>query len=167
LSLHQGGGVESEALLNEEVAPDKTEHVVSFAPRAAGLHRIRLSDGSAGTTLDWDANMPMTVESSLARRPVFNGRWTLYFYVPKGTKSVAGFSSGEGTMRDGAGNVVFKFADKAGYFDVPVPAGQDGKLWKMEQSLGQRLLMTVPPYFARSAAELLLPKEVVEADAPR
>ena len=29
----------------------------------------------------------------------------------------------------------------------------------------QRLLMTVPPYLARSGEELLLPREVVEADA--
>jgi len=32
---------------------------------------------------------------------------------------------------------------------------------------GQRLLMTVLPYLARSAKELLLPAEVVEVDAPR
>jgi hypothetical protein len=31
---------------------------------------------------------------------------------------------------------------------------------------GKRLLMTVPPCLARSPKELLLPKEVVKADAP-
>jgi hypothetical protein len=38
-------------------------------------------------------------------------------------------------------------------------------LWTFVDTQGQRLLMTVPPYLARSAAELLLPSEVVAADA--
>ena len=48
------------------------------------------------------------------------------------------------------------------YFDVP--PGTDGKLWKIEQASGVGNLMTVPPYFARSAEERLLPREVVEDD---
>jgi len=40
-------------------------------------------------------------------------------------------------------------------------------LWKFVQNIGQRLMMTVPPYLARSAAERLLPREVVNADAAR
>ena len=63
------------------------------------------------------------------------------------------------------GRAVLDFAKaEEGWFQAPVPPGQDGKLWKFENSQGQRLLMTVPPYLARSAEELLLPQEVVEAD---
>jgi hypothetical protein len=51
--------------------------------------------------------------------------------------------------------------------DARLPAGQDGKLWKFDQNLGQRLLLTVPPYLAVSAEGLLLPKEVIDADAPK
>ena len=54
-----------------------------------------------------------------------------------------------------------------GFFKIEVPPGADGALWKFEHCLGQRLLMTVPPYLARSGEELLLPREVVEADTPR
>ena len=50
------------------------------------------------------------------------------------------------------------------YYSFNVPAGLDGKLWKVNQSAGPIRLLTVPPYFARSAAELLLPAEVVAAD---
>jgi hypothetical protein len=53
------------------------------------------------------------------------------------------------------------------YWSVPVPAGQDGKLWRFDQARGEFKLMTVPPYLARSAAELLLPAEVVKADTIR
>ena len=47
------------------------------------------------------------------------------------------------------------------------PEGQDGRLWKLENAGGQKLLMTVPPYLARSEKELLSPREVVTADRPR
>jgi hypothetical protein len=66
---------------------------------------------------------------------------------------------------DADGSVVWDFGKQgAGWFRVPVAAGQDGRLWKFVNTQGERLLMTVPPYLARSEQELLLPKEVVEVD---
>lgn len=50
------------------------------------------------------------------------------------------------------------------YFSVPVEMGQDGKLWQFANTAGQRQLLTVPPYLARSPQELLLPREVIEAE---
>jgi hypothetical protein len=95
------------------------------------------------------------------------GRWSLYFYVPKGTKVIGGYSSGVGDLLDGAAKKVHTFDKKPGYFSIAVPAGQDGKLWKLQNSVGQRLLMTVPPCLARNERELLLPREVVERDAAK
>ncbi|MFM8469527.1 MAG: hypothetical protein ACKODH_06095 [Limisphaerales bacterium] len=46
---------------------------------------------------------------------------------------------------------------------MPVEAGQDGKLWQLQNTAGTRMLMTVPPYLARSASELMLPEEVLKA----
>ena len=54
-----------------------------------------------------------------------------------------------------------------GWFQVKVPEGQDGRLWKFENTHGRRQLVTVPPYLAISADDLLLPKEVVEADGAK
>ena len=51
-----------------------------------------------------------------------------------------------------------------GYFNIPVPKGQDGTLWELQGSNVNVMLMTVPPYLARNEKELLLPKEVIEAD---
>jgi hypothetical protein len=71
---------------------------------------------------------------------------------------------------NGDGKKAFEFTGaefgKVNYFGIPVEPGQDGKLWQFASSAGSRLLMTVPPYLALSADELMLPKEVVEADAP-
>ena len=54
-----------------------------------------------------------------------------------------------------------------GFFKVEVPPGADGALWRFERNIGQRLLMTIPPHLARTGEELLLPREIVEADAKR
>jgi hypothetical protein len=48
-----------------------------------------------------------------------------------------------------------------------VPEGQDGRLWKFVNCQGVRQLGTVPPYLAITGKDLLLPKEVVEADAKK
>jgi len=109
----------------------------------------------------------MTIESSVESPGHLHGRWTLYFYVPRGTKTIGGFSEGPGVLRTASGAVALKFEEKPGYFNVPVPEGEDGKLWKFEQCAGDKTLMTVPPFLARSAGELLLPREVVERDSQR
>jgi len=133
---------------------------------AAGLHHIQLSKG-AGTAITWPAGTPIVMHSAPGAAPTIVGRWAMYFYVPKGTKTVGGYATGPGRVRDGSGKLVHEFATTGGdqYFGIPVAPGQDGKLWKFEQSAGRRVLLTVPPYFARSADELLLPREVVEADS--
>lgn len=77
---------------------------------------------------------------------------------------VGGFAYGGGLIRNADSKVVFTFPAKDGYFSIPVEAGQDGKLWAFEAANGNIGLMTVPPYLVRSEKELLLPREVVEAD---
>jgi hypothetical protein len=69
-------------------------------------------------------------------------------------------------LLDPKGNVRYDFGEhEEGWFCVDVPEEMDGKLWKFLDNNGQRLLMTVPPYLARSGKELLLPEEVLEKDA--
>ena len=133
-------------------------------------------DGGDHTRIVWPEGMRVTIESGIETHEVtshFRGGWTMYFYVPKGTKLVAGWASRianwapkiSGTLLDGSGRELLDFSrTEEGWFKVPVPDGQDGKLWKFQNSEGQRLLMTVPPYLARSAEELLLPVEVIDAD---
>jgi len=142
-----------------------------------GLHRLETVDGGDFTRIQWPEGMPVTVESGIDTPGVtshFRGGWTLYFYVPKGTKLVGGWASRianwapriSGKLVDADGREAFDFGKaEEGWFRVPVPPGQDGRLWKFENAVGQRLLMTVPPYLARRGEELLLPAEVVEADA--
>lgn len=147
-----------------QIPPDRAEHDVELPTTFTGLHRIVVTDGGAGTSVHFAEGTSVSVQSSLDSPTKLLGRWSLYFYVPRGTKTVGGFSSGPGLLRDGAGKTVHKFDNKPGYFSIAVPTGQDGKLWKFDNTAGVRHLMTVPPYLARSGRELLLPKEVVDRD---
>lgn len=167
IALYPKAEEEGKAVAEAAVAPDKQEVEVSLKTTFKGLHHIDISDRGVGTKMSWPDGLPMTVQSSPDVPAALHGRWSLYFYVPKGTQVVGGFASGAGVLHDGSGKTVHTFAAKPGYFSVPVGPGQDGKLWKFHQSAGQRLLMTVPPYLSRSGKELLLPVEVVERDAAK
>lgn len=164
IALYPAAETEGKAVAQAEVTPDKEEHAVTLQTSFPGLHRIEVTDAGAGTAVRWPEGMPMTVASSPETPATFHGRWSLTFYVPPGTRTVGGYASGAGVLLDGQGNKVHTFAREPGYFSVPVGPGQDGRFWRFHQSAGQRLLMTVPPYLARSTAELLLPAEVVKPE---
>jgi len=178
LSLYSRLEVKAEPVATDEsYLPDGVERELKLPTPYGGLHRVVTVDGGDHTYIQWPEGMPVVVESGIDTANVashFFGEWSLYFYVPKGTKSVGGWASRianwapriSGKLLDGSGKEVFDFgtADE-GWFNIPVPAGEDGKLWKFANSHGQRLLMTVPPYLSRSGSELLLPDEVVKRDA--
>lgn len=164
IRLYRPGQSDDRPLQTVEAAADKQPHALELRAESPGLHRIEIAGGGAAST-EWPENTAMTVESSADRPGSFHGRWTLYFYVPRGTRVIGGFSSGEGVLRDPEGNEAIEFTRKPGYFRVPVAAGADGQLWKFDRCSGDKRLMTVPPYLARNAEELLLPREVVENDA--
>jgi len=162
--------------VDESYKPDGKSNALKLKTSYAGLHRVVTVDGGDYTRIVWPDGLPVTVESGIDTPQVtsqFRGPWTLYFYVPKGTQMIGGWASRianwasriSGKLVDPDGNAVLDFAKlEDGWFKAPVAPGQDGKLWKFENSQGQRLLMTVPPYLARKAEDLLLPAEVVEKD---
>jgi len=162
---------------SEAMKPDGLPYKIKLSTIYDGLHRAEFVDGGDHTFIDWPKDMPVTLPSALDSPSVsshFRGAWSLYFYVPKGTKVVGGWAARiaqwapriSGTLKDANGTVQLDFSKlEAGWFHVAVPAGQDGKLWKFEDTQGTRQLMTVPPLLARDGKELLLPKEVVAADS--
>lgn len=160
----------------DTVKPDNTPHDVILRSPHAGLHRIEITDGGDYTRIVWPVAMPVAMPAGLDTPRVknhFRGAWTLYFYVPKGTRTVTGWASRianwapriAGTLADADGTVHLDFATvEDGWFSVPVPVGQDGRCWSFRDSQGERLLATVPPLLAISPDRLLLPREVVERD---
>jgi hypothetical protein len=163
----------------EDYPADGKEHVVTLKTYYAGMHDIVALDGGDFTKITWPDGLPVSVESDINSSHTqshFRGNWTLYFYVPKGTKQIGGWAARVaswaprtcGKLLDPEGTARYDFGEhEEGWFCIDVPEGMDGQLWKFQDNNGQRLLMTVPPYLARSGIELLLPDEVVEKDAKR
>ena len=90
----------------------------------------RRRTGGARFLVDFPEDMPVSHESGF--RPHVG--LTLYFYVPKGTEVVGGYvNSRYRGIYDGDGNKVFSFEDDVsrGLFSVPVPEGQDGRVWQV------------------------------------
>ena len=170
-----------EELMDKSDAPEPDNQVydVKLKTEHSGLHIVKTRDGGDYTHVSWPEGMPVCAPSGEGAPAVgnqFRGRWTLYCYVPEGTKVLGGWARRvanwapciSGTIVSPKGETVYDFSQvEDGWFSVDVPEGQDGKLWKFEGNQGIRLLMTVPPYFARSGQELLVPAEVVEDDAAR
>ncbi|MFG0262628.1 MAG: DUF4838 domain-containing protein, partial [Novipirellula sp. JB048] len=167
-SLHSAKETSLDAVdRDDSVPPDGEQRRIVLTSPYDGLHRLQWNDGSDMTSVVGPPELPWTVRSTLEDPMRLGGRWDLYFYVPRGTQVVGGYTSSiRGKMLDGDNHVIFDFGEMeaAGYFSVPVPEGQDGRLWKFSDSRGSRMLMTVPPYLATSVETLLLPREVVEAD---
>ncbi|MEI6168913.1 MAG: DUF4838 domain-containing protein [bacterium] len=142
----------------------KTGDLVVKSPHA-GLHWIVLS-GARWQKLELDPGKSWTVTSSSDIPCQSQGAAetsTLYFYVPKGTSIIGAHFTGRGVLFNPEGKAVKNF-DNAGYVKIDVPQGMDGHLWKVKDLRGGHfLLLTVPPYFAPSPRDLLLPREVVEA----
>lgn len=160
---------EKETPISEDrsVPPDGMERTVKLKLSEPGSYRITVSDGSDRTRITWPAGTPMVIpaaaDSAMNR---FYSPWTLCFYVPKGTMTVGLFGGSGGEILDADGKPVFSLHDREpSYYSTPVAAGQDGKLWRIRGGRGPVQLLTVPPYLARSAEELLLPKDVVDRDS--
>ncbi len=154
------------SLSHGESPPDGIQRLIKLHTNHTGLHKITVSDGDDMTRVGWKPTTPMTIISSLPEPAPFSGSWNLYFYVPKKTKIVGLFAEGSGKLLDPTGSVAFTFnSKKPGYYGIKVPEGHNGKLWKFHQCTGKKRLMTVPPCLASNADELLLPREVVEADS--
>ena len=146
--------------------PDKTEHDVKLVPNAAGSFFIQTEDSAGGFRItNWSPDRAFTLDSSAEAMFTTMGRPDFVFYVPRGTKTLGIFSQGTGTIYDGNNNPVHKLEGGARHVSIPIPAGMDGKFWRFSGMVGLRIqFLTVPPYVAPSAAQLLLPREVVEAD---
>jgi hypothetical protein len=143
------------------VLTDAKPHEVAVTSSATGLHKLEITEGRRGVKLTWEPRIPVSFP---VKGEAFNFV-DMCFYVPKGITEVAGYAAGL-TIHDGDGNLAFELKGGApGYFCIPVKPGQDGRVWRASGK--ELILMTVPPFVACSASELLLPKEVITADGAK
>jgi hypothetical protein len=146
-----------------KLAPaDKLAQQVSFEVPRPGQYTLLLEDSRQGLDVTWPAGTALSIPATRGEPPAFLGRWTLYLYVPSGTRELVLYCSpGRGKLLDSRGQVAHVFGAQRGIVRIPVAPGQDGKVWKFDHNRGQRLPLNVPPWFAASPDELLVPAGVL------
>jgi len=157
----------SQNVYRTRAVADGKWHTIELPAPTPGLYVLDISSNRVGNEIDWDRDQLLTDWCEAETFPKPTLAYSRYFYVPKGTREVAGFAgrSSGGEVVDATGRVVHRFdGGRARMFTIPVPEGQDGKVWLLRNSVFAKLFMTVPPSLARSAEELLLPEEVVARD---
>lgn len=109
--------------------------------------------------------------------------WGYYFYVPKGTASIkftwnrSGMTFANDLVSvalhaplvfDDTGAAQTYSAGPQEIASIAVPAGHDGKLWRVQTTpstwASQLWFYNVPPYFAASPNEVVLPRDLALAD---
>lgn len=145
-----------------EIPNDRQPHQVILTSTYAGLHSVIMNDGGGRTYLNSKPGTLLTIQTPQN----FEREFSLYFFVPKGTKVVGGyvtrhchvrFIDSHGKEREGWQDL----ENNAGYFVIDVEEGQDDAIWRVLSRRSASLrLMTVPPYLARHPEELLLPREL-------
>ena len=162
----QTGEKETLVETNTSVPPDGVERTIKLSLKQPGLYKIVLKDGNDRTQVNWPKGQFMTIAST-QENPMnrFYGLWMGYFYVPKGTKVIGIFGGEHGEVRDSQDRPHFWLNGREpNFYSVPVPPGEDGKFWRVRYCRGAVRLLTVPPYFAQTPGELLLPEEVLAKD---
>jgi hypothetical protein len=153
---------EGETLVAEDtsVPPDGGARRVVLKVSEPGIHRLDLDDGRDLTKVEWPEGRVMSWKMSLEEFPEsISGRWTLYAWVPPGTKRIGLYSAASaGELIDPDGDKALDLSAEGGRFlSVAVPEGMDGRFWKFRSVAGRVSLLSIPPYLARTPSELLVP----------
>ena len=162
----QTGEKETLVETNASIPPDGVERTIKLSLKQPGLYKIIVKDGNDRTQVNWPKGQLMTIAST-QENPMnrFYGLWMGYFYVPKGTKMIGLFGGEHGEVRDSQDRPHFWLNGREpNFYSVPVPPGEDGKFWRVRYCRGAVRLLTVPPFFAKTPGELLLPDEVLAKD---
>ncbi|MEO6906775.1 MAG: DUF4838 domain-containing protein [Abditibacteriaceae bacterium] len=139
-----------------------------------GIYKYTFADGGAYHQIYWNKDQIVSLPLSAGAFRAMSHIEPMYFYVPKGTKEINYYYKradwqwgGAQVLYDSTGKVVKEVAVDGDYVSVPVPAGQDGKVWKIggpSFGLGSFRFFDVPGYFSPNPNKMILPKDVVAQD---
>jgi len=172
-----------------EITDTKGKVIASGKPKAQETIPLKVAVPAAGTYfLDyvdgrgdcWLFNVPETqpmafdLDKLASATTLYQQTPDLYFYVPKGTKSIEYYFNITPYSASDAHDVygpddkmVQEVRVSANYVSVPVPAGMDGKAWHFAGprfGLGYFHFYNCPNVLSPSPAQMLLPKSIVEKD---
>ena len=142
-------------------------HTLSVPVPRAGTYYFECSDSGAGWRMNAAADRAVSWLLKRGVRAVPLGQLTeRFFYVPKGTKELQFFYSGNACKLLGPDRkpIADVTADDE-VVTVPVPEGKDGQPWSLSpHSHSQLWFFNAPNILAASPGALLLPRDLVAKD---
>jgi hypothetical protein len=156
----------AEQVITQDRLPlDGQPHHLSLKVSKPGLYWFDFDDSAAGWRIAAEPGRSISLLLSGERDFMHAGHMQrMYFFVPKATKRIDYFWTGDPHQVLGPDGKLIKEINATGEFvHIQVPAGADGKLWSFKQlALGQLCFFNCPKVLAASPQALLLPREVVE-----
>lgn len=145
-----------------------------FPVPAPGLYYLDFHDHGAYSEVFLPANQPAALPMRDRGFRAMRAVPEMYFYVPRGVKQIEYYFKrepwqfgGAHQITDPSGRVAREVDVDGDYVSVPVPAGMDGKAWKIggpQFGLGRFIFFNVPNYLSLSPAQMLVPREVALKD---
>lgn len=142
---------------------------------APGLYFFAYHDHGAYGQVYWKADQIVALPLSKDRDyRAMQKISDMFFYVPKGTREInyyykraAWQFGGAHQVIDPEGHVAKEVNVDGDFISIPVPAGADGKVWRIGGpafGLGLFYFFDVPNFFSPSPAKMLVPRDVAEKD---
>ncbi|MGA2497298.1 MAG: DUF4838 domain-containing protein, partial [Tepidisphaeraceae bacterium] len=146
---------------------DGEMHPLEIEVPRAGLHFLDFDDAGAGWGINVAAGKSCSIVLPRGRAMSHMGHMqTMYFYVPKGSRDLRYYwLGGPHKVHTPDDRTVVDVSTSGRFVTIPVPDGQDGKIWSFTQlALGHLWFFNAPNLLAASPDALLLPRELVEKD---
>lgn len=165
-SFFKNGPGQDEVLVARHTfdAEPRSERELAFPVSGPGPHRL-VVESASGAAVRLPPEVPAVVVSS--REAPMRARypdWTAYFHLPKGTRTLLLFGGEHGEVVDSQGRPAYWLNGRERMLHaVEVPAGEDGKAWRIRNGRFDVQLLNAPPYFAPTPAQLLLPEGLASA----
>lgn len=140
----------------KKIPPDGEFRLISLQA-IAGLQSVKISDGGDSSQLQFPDDVAVAQEFSRKLTPNFVGGHSAYFFVPKGTERIVGYSSQAGGVIAGPDGVVAYKPMSYEIFQVPTK-GNDGGLWSAQGIGAGFRLLNVPPFLGHNPRNFLVPK---------
>ncbi|HYE19641.1 MAG TPA: DUF4838 domain-containing protein [Tepidisphaeraceae bacterium] len=132
-----------------------------------GLYHFTMNDSGAAWRITAPAGQPATILLPRGKKLSHQGHMQrMFFYVPKGTKTLHYFwAGGPHTLLGPDGKPIADVKTSGDHVSIDVPPGADGQCWSFTKlALGHLYFFNAPNVLAASPQALLLPKELVETD---
>lgn len=145
---------------------DYLEHTITQSVPSPGIYYLDFNGSGAGYKLLVPDRRGATFVVQKPQAQTIGRLDRFYFYVPKHTRTVGYFWSGQEHVVHGPDSTPLRKVDTKGdWVSIPVPAGMDGKVWFLQPiAMTEFKLLTVPNYVATASDALLVPEDVARAD---